>query len=130
MLLPNTDETQIPKKLRGDFLKYKKYSHRSPLLAGALSAAVPGLGKLYAGRKHSFMITLLTNIANGVQAYESVDKLGIKHPFSIFSIGLFSVFYAANIYGSYHDMKEVKYETISFSNYRYIILSWAKLCKR
>lgn len=86
------NEARIPQKIRGDFLKYKKYDHRSPVLAGALSAAVPGLGKLYAGRKQSFILTLLTQVGYGAQTYEAVHKLGIKHPFSIFSLSFFGVF--------------------------------------
>jgi hypothetical protein len=106
----NTDENSLPLKLQDDFLKLKKSQSKKPWVAGALSAAVPGLGKLYAGRKKSFYFTLLAHVAYGAQSYECVRKLGISHPFSIFSISLFSVFYAANIYGSYQDVKKVKKE--------------------
>lgn len=107
----NIGEKKIPQKLRSDYLKYKKYAHRSPLLAGALSVAVPGLGKLYAGRKQSCMMTLLSHIGFGAQTYEAISKLGMRNPFTIFSMSFFGIFYVANIYGSYHDMKDVKIQT-------------------
>ena len=101
----------FPPKLQQDFMKYKKLYSRKPIVAAALSTAVPGLGKLYAGRKNSFYITLMTHIGLAVQSYEAVHKLGINNPFSIFSLSFSGLFYAANIYGSYNAVKEVKKET-------------------
>jgi hypothetical protein len=106
----HTDSAMIPEKLQPDFMNYKKYYIKKPWVAAALSTAVPGLGELYAGKKKSFINTLILNIMYGAQAYEATYKLGIKKPFSIFSIGFFGVFYFANIYGSYYDVKQGKKE--------------------
>lgn len=101
----------LPLPLQNDFLKYKITSKKNAYLAGTLSAVVPGLGKFYAGRKKSFLAALFVNGIFAAQTYESVDKLGIRHPFSILSLGVFSVFYLSNIYGSYYDVAQVKEET-------------------
>jgi hypothetical protein len=104
------DVTTIPEKLQPDFIDFKKYYSRKPFIAAALSTFVPGLGEIYAGKKRSFIIVLLSNLMYGAQAYEACYKLGVKNPFSIFSIGFFGAFYFANIYGSYYDLKQGKKE--------------------
>ena len=100
----------FPEKLQIDILDYKKYYNRKPFVAAALSTFVPGLGEIYAGKKRSFLIVLLSNIGYAAQAYEACYKLGVKNPFSVFSVGFFGAFYFANIYGSYYDVKLVKRE--------------------
>lgn len=122
-ILPSTViAAALPASLQHDFLNYKKKYNKKPLIGGALSAAIPGLGKLYVGRPRSFVATFLTHVIYGVQSYESIQKLGLKNPFSVFSLSFFSVFYIANIYSSYHDVFKVKKETrnqflINASNY-------------
>jgi hypothetical protein len=121
----NADVKQLPEKLLPSFKKYRKAYGKNPVAAATLSALVPGLGKLYIGRKKSFLITLLSNAVYGVQSYESLHKFGIKNSFSILNLGFFSVFYLANIYGSYKDTKQVKKETrtqflINASDYYHI----------
>ncbi len=106
-----TDGSILPIALQSDFARYKRSQSKKPWAAAALSAAVPGLGKMYAGRKRSFYFTFFSQLTYGVQSYESIKKLGVSHPFSIFSLSLFGVFYAANIYGSYQDVRKVKKET-------------------
>lgn len=106
-----TDGSDLPIALQSDFARYKRSQSKKPWAAAALSAAVPGLGKMYAGRKRSFYFTFFSQLTYGVQSYESIKKLGVSHPFSIFSLSLFGVFYAANIYGSYQDVRKVKKET-------------------
>jgi len=106
----NTDITLMPEELQADFLDYKNYYHKKPWVAAGLSTLVPGLGELYAGKKRSFVNTLLFHVMYGLQAYEAGYKLGIKKPFTVFSIGFFGVFYFANIYGSYFDVKQAKKE--------------------
>jgi hypothetical protein len=106
-----TDGSILPVALQSDFARYQRSQSKKPWAAAALSAAVPGLGKMYAGRKRSSVFTFLSQLTYGVQSYESIKKLGVSHPFSIFSLSLFGVFYAANIYGSYQDVRKVKKET-------------------
>jgi len=107
----NFNINELPASLQNDFLKYKTNYKKKCFVAGGLSAILPGLGKLYTGRKKSFVITLITNGILAVQSYESVYRLGVLNPFSILSIGVFSVFYFANIYGSYYDVGQIKEET-------------------
>ncbi|OWY22058.1 hypothetical protein C7N43_09250 [Sphingobacteriales bacterium UPWRP_1] len=78
----------------------KKVKRRSPALAGMLSAVVPGLGKVYAGKAKQGIASFFPVALLGLQAYENIHKRGIKNGFSIFYTGLFSVFYIGNIWGS------------------------------
>jgi hypothetical protein len=102
--------TQLPVELQSVFLHYQKYAKKKGVIAGTLSMVVPGLGKLYTGRKKSFITTLLVNGLLAAQTTESIHKLGIEHPLSIFSLGVFSVFYFSNIYGSYYDVRTAQRE--------------------
>lgn len=77
-----------------------KVKHRSPFVAGLLSAVVPGLGKVYAGKPKQGIASFFPVALLGVQAFENIHKRGIKNGFSIFYTGLFSVFYIGNIWGS------------------------------
>jgi hypothetical protein len=103
-------ENQIPHALQIDFKDYQKYYKKKPLVAGLLSAAVPGLGKLYGGRSHQFFQTLLVNALYGLQTYELAKKLGPKNGFTIASLSVFSIFYFGQIYGSIKDTRIVKKE--------------------
>ncbi|MFL5753194.1 MAG: hypothetical protein ACJ76F_07300 [Bacteroidia bacterium] len=105
-----TSVSLLPQKLQAPFLEYRRAYEKKPVIAAALSAVVPGLGKLYIGRKKSFVNTLLTHAIYGAQSYESIKKLGIRNAFSILDLGFFSVFYLANVYGSYTDTRQVKKE--------------------
>lgn len=100
----------LPGTLQFTFKNYQKYNKRSPYLAGFYSALIPGLGKLYNGRHHSFWPTFILNTLQAGRAAESIYKYGYKNPYSILSMGIFSIFYFSNIYGSYHDLKQVKIE--------------------
>ena len=125
------DMKDIPEDFRSDFLDYQRHYSRKPFLAAALSTMVPGLGELYAGRRRSFIITLVSNLVYAVQAYEACHKLGVKNTFSILSIGFFGVFYFANIYGSYDDTKKVinekKQQVFNDAAHFYDINSTSKL---
>ncbi|HWY33422.1 MAG TPA: hypothetical protein VNX68_02175, partial [Nitrosopumilaceae archaeon] len=91
------DGALLPGKLFDDFSSYKKSYSKKPLVAGVLSMLVPGLGKLYIGKRKSFLNTLVINTVYGVQSYESIRKFGISNTFSLLNVGIFSVFYVANI---------------------------------
>lgn len=89
----------------------KKVKRRSPLLAGALSAVVPGLGKIYAGKTKQGLASFFPVALLGVQAFENIHKRGIKNGFSLFYTGLFSVFYIGNIWGSVLSVQITQQET-------------------
>jgi hypothetical protein len=98
----------FPEAFNDVFLKFEKLNRRKPFIAGALSAAVPGLGKLYAGRRNSFLASFLSQTIYGFASYESIKNFGPAHPFSLLSMGFFSVFYVSNIYGSANAVKQAK----------------------
>ncbi len=76
------------------------YKEISPWLAGAMSAVIPGSGKIYAGDLRSGVSTFLIVGALGAMAAESWAKLGVKDWRTITLSSLFGLFYTANIYGS------------------------------
>jgi TM2 domain-containing membrane protein YozV len=71
---------------------------RSPVLAGVLSAVIPGAGKIYTGR---YLDGVLAFISTGLLAFIAYDNFEAGHDTRawIFT-GLASLFYAGNIYGS------------------------------
>ncbi|RED93363.1 hypothetical protein [Marinoscillum furvescens] len=73
---------------------------KSPFLAGLMSAVVPGTGKFYTGHIGQGAMGLVGVGVLGLQAWEAYRKDGIESPRFIVFGSLFSVFYAANIWGS------------------------------
>jgi hypothetical protein len=76
--------------------------HKSGFLAGTLSAIIPGLGKIYAGKTKQGLVSFFPVVLLGLQAYEvfASKKGGLKSPWFIANAGLFAVFYVGNIWGS------------------------------
>ena len=71
---------------------------KSPLLAGVLSAAVPGSGQLYIGRRGDAWLAFLLN---GLFLAGTVEALENKQPALAGVLGLFEAgWYAGNIYGA------------------------------
>jgi TM2 domain-containing membrane protein YozV len=89
---------------------------KSPLKAALLSALVPGLGKVYIGKTRIGFNAFIMNGVFAFQTYESIHKLGVKHPLSIINLLLSSFFYASNVYGSYRDAKYFKKEKLQQLN--------------
>ena len=75
------------------------YKSKSPWLAGAMSAVIPGSGKIYAGDLRSGVSTLLIVGALGGMAAESWIKLGGSDWRTIALSSVFGLFYIGNIYG-------------------------------
>ena len=74
---------------------------KSPALAAAMSAVLPGAGKWYAGRKDEGIVSLITvGVFAGITA-ENWIKKGPKDWRTIVFGTLGSLFYIGNIYGSY-----------------------------
>ena len=73
---------------------------KSPFLAGAMSAVIPGSGKIYAGDLRSGVSTFLIVGALGGMAAESWIKLGGGDWRTIALSSVFGLFYIGNIYGS------------------------------
>jgi TM2 domain-containing membrane protein YozV len=65
-----------------------------------MSAIIPGSGKIYAGQLGQGIAAFLQNAIFGLQAYEGLQKDGIKSPRFIIYGGLFTLFYIGNVWGS------------------------------
>lgn len=74
---------------------------RSPLLAAAASALIPGLGKVYAGRLDEGVAAFMTVGILGAFTANSWAKDGLSDWKTIAFGSLTSLFYLGNIYGSY-----------------------------
>lgn len=83
----------------------KKHKKKSPLVAGILSTVVPGLGKIYAGKKGQGLSAFLSCAMFGAMAAENIIKNGYNSPQAILFESLFSMFYIGNIWGSVLSVK-------------------------
>ncbi|MFP4064920.1 MAG: hypothetical protein ACLFN2_00775 [Bacteroidales bacterium] len=77
-------------------------NHRSssPLLAGMLSAAVPGLGKIYAGKTAEGVAGFLYVAALGLTAFDFYRGSGPDSVLFVLSASAAGAFYVGNIVGS------------------------------
>lgn len=85
-------------KIQQDYLKKPK---KSAFIAGAMSAVVPGLGKVYAGKPVQMITPLLSMIVWTAQAVEIGIKSGYTHFAFWIPVSIGSLFHLSNIYGSY-----------------------------
>ncbi len=78
----------------------KNINYKSPLLSGALSALVPGMGKVYLGYWRDGLLALLATGVSSWQSYRGFNKEGISSVYGwiygCLSVGL----YIGNVYGS------------------------------
>lgn len=93
--------------LKKYYLDLKDHHSKSEVLAGVMSAIVPGSGKIYAGRTAQGVSSMFVTLTIGAMATENIIKSGWKSPQSILLSGLFSMFYIGNIYGSVFAVKYV-----------------------
>jgi TM2 domain-containing membrane protein YozV len=105
-----SDDGIFSEGLRKTFRSYKKAVNKKPVLAASMSALLPGLGKIYAGKTISGLSALLINSAYALQGWESYNKLGIRHPLTIFNAAAFTIFYFSNIYGGYKCIIDLRRE--------------------
>jgi TM2 domain-containing membrane protein YozV len=76
-----------------------QFKNRSAFVAGMLSFAVPGLGKIYAGKTSEGISSFLYVGALSAVSYDLYNRLG-QHPLFFISAAITSVFYIGNIWGS------------------------------
>jgi TM2 domain-containing membrane protein YozV len=88
----------------------RNLKRKSMLVAGCLSAIVPGLGKVYAGNNGQALASFLTCGVFGAIASENIIKYGIQHPQALFFTSMFGLFYIGNIWGSALSVQLVKTE--------------------
>jgi curved DNA-binding protein CbpA len=87
-------------------------SEKSPWVAGLLSTAIPGLGKVYAGRRGNGLYTFVISGLLAAQTYEAYRKDGWKSTrFFIYS-SLFTSFYIGNVWGSALAVRVVRNEKV------------------
>jgi hypothetical protein len=73
---------------------------KSPVLAGALSAVIPGLGQTYSGNlKDGIFAFILTGSAT-YQAYRGFQKYGVESLYGWIFSAIATAFYSSNIYGA------------------------------
>lgn len=93
-------------ELQNIALTYQKTPKKSTVLAGGLSAVVPGLGKVYAGKPLQMITPVLLITLTSLQAREIYKKTGVtqlkdmKNPLFWGLVGLGATFYLSDIYGS------------------------------
>jgi hypothetical protein len=80
--------------------KYESFKPKSVVLAGIMSAVIPGSGKMYSGRIGEGVSALLSNAILAGITIENYRKAGPKNFKTIFFGTLFTIFYTGNIYGS------------------------------
>jgi TM2 domain-containing membrane protein YozV len=90
--------------------RIKSQPKRSPVVAGLMSAALPGLGKLYAGKPAEAISGFLYVGAMMATTYDFYNRQGLKSPLFIISAGLTSIFYIGNIWGSAIAVNRTKQE--------------------
>lgn len=106
------------KKLNEIYQEMKSFNPKSPWVAGLLSAGVPGLGKIYAGKYGSGVSAMITVSILGLVTWENYRKAGIDNPKTIVAGSLFSIAYLANIYGSVYSIKSYRDEFYERMDYR------------
>ncbi len=99
----------------------KKIKRKSPLVAGLLSAVIPGMGKIYAGNNGQGLASFLSCSLFGVVAFENSVRLGYTHPQTLFFMGVFGAFYIGNIWGSALSVQAVKNEKQLENKYNILV---------
>ena len=74
---------------------------KSAVAAAAMSAVIPGLGKLYTGNKKDALISFIFVGINSFQSYRYFHKKGVNSVGAWVFGSLATGFYLGNIYGSY-----------------------------
>lgn len=109
VFLNNTDYRLIKEQERLLALNKlaKQQKHKSPLLAGCLSAVIPGAGKFYAGKKGAAMSALAACTVLGLSTAEAYYRTkSFKSPQFITLGTIFTFFYVGNIFGSVYSIKQ------------------------
>ncbi len=73
---------------------------KSPILAGALSSIIPGLGKVYCNQYGDGIFSFMLTTISGVLAYDAFCEDNIRSIKGWFFASMGAIFYAGNIYGS------------------------------
>ena len=80
--------------------RYDALPRKSPLLAGALSAVIPGLGRVYLGRWPDGLLSFLLVGTTGALAAQGFYDEGRGSVRGWILAGVAALLYAGNVYGS------------------------------
>jgi hypothetical protein len=80
--------------------KIRNFKKKSTWKAVTLSALVPGLGKIYAGKLGEGISSFFIVTALGAVTYENIHKDGLLDVKSLFFGSLFAIYYGGNIAGT------------------------------
>ena len=101
------DLSELPRTVGQRTSIYKRYAEdgrdlpsKSPLLAGFLSTALPGSGRVYVGRSNDALLTVFLLGVLGWAAYDGFSENGVssRKGWTFGTIG--GIFYLGNVYGS------------------------------
>ena len=98
-----TDDATVAAWSRQDSELLRRYDalpRKSPLLAGALSAAIPGLGRVYIGRWPDGLLSFLLVGTTGALAAQGFYEEGRGSVRGWILGGVAALLYAGNVYGS------------------------------
>ena len=98
----SAEEQKALYKRKEEILKNKR---KSPLLAGLMSAVIPGTGKFYAGYRGQAISAMVPTFIFAAAAAESYYRAGPKSAQFITAASLFGIFYVGNIWGSVLSVK-------------------------
>jgi TM2 domain-containing membrane protein YozV len=90
----------------------KSQKSKKPVLAGLLSAIVPGLGKIYAKDWKDGLLTFVFTGSMAFQSYRSFNKHGFKDARGYIYGAIGSGFYLGSIYGSTQSAKNYNLKQI------------------
>lgn len=90
--------------------EHQVHRPKSPVLAGIMSAVIPGSGKIYAGKTGAGIAAMLGTAGFGLITWENYHKRGIANAKTIIFGGLFVANYVSNIYGSVISVRVIENE--------------------
>ncbi len=88
----------------------KNHRSKSPVLAGMMSAIVPGSGKIYLGKTGAGIASMISTIGFGLITWENYRKAGPTNAKTIIFGSIFAFNYVSNIYGSVISVKVMENE--------------------
>ena len=83
---------------------------KSPVIAGLMSAIIPGSGKFYSGKKGGAISSFISTTGFGVVTYENYKKRGMNNLNTLLFGSAFLVSYFSGIYGSIISVSTVNTE--------------------